>query len=153
MGWWNRLEPLPKVLLILVGTLILVCATPMIMFAALSVNHGVNGSGQANQARDLVAPGPPVARSTPSPVPATTITSQPVTVAPSAAPATTKTSTKPAQPKCDPNYAWACVPIASDVDCAGGSGNGPAYVNGPVKVVGTDIYDLDRDGNGIGCED
>jgi len=55
-------------------------------------------------------------------------------------------------PKCDPNYAWACVPIASDVDCAGGSGNGPAYVQGPVKVVGTDIYDLDRDGDGIGCD-
>lgn len=53
---------------------------------------------------------------------------------------------------CDPNYIWACVPIASDVDCAGGSGNGPAYVQGPVKVVGTDIYDLDADGDGIGCE-
>ena len=53
---------------------------------------------------------------------------------------------------CDPNYAGACVPIASDVDCAGGSGNGPAYVTGPVRVVGVDIYDLDRDGDGIGCE-
>ncbi|MEN0083617.1 MAG: G5 domain-containing protein [Leifsonia sp.] len=53
---------------------------------------------------------------------------------------------------CDPNYSGACVPIASDVDCAGGSGNGPAYVQGPVTVVGTDIYDLDRDGDGIGCE-
>jgi hypothetical protein len=53
---------------------------------------------------------------------------------------------------CDPNYAGACVPIASDVDCAGGSGNGPAYVAGPVTVIGNDIYDLDRDGNGYGCE-
>lgn len=42
--------------------------------------------------------------------------------------------------------------IASDIDCSGGSGNGPAYVTGPVKVVGRDIYDLDRDGNGWGCE-
>lgn len=25
---------------------------------------------------------------------------------------------------CDPNYSGACVPIASDVDCAGGTGNG-----------------------------
>lgn len=33
---------------------------------------------------------------------------------------------------CDPNYSGACVPIASDVDCEGGSGNGPAYVKGPV---------------------
>jgi hypothetical protein len=40
-----------------------------------------------------------------------------------------------------------------DVDCAGGSGNGPAYVDGPVKVIGNDIYDLDRDGDGWGCED
>ncbi len=63
----------------------------------------------------------------------------------------TKVEATPAG-QCDPNYSGACVPIASDVDCAGGSGNGPAYVEGPVKVVGTDIYDLDRDGNGIGCE-
>ena len=54
--------------------------------------------------------------------------------------------------QCDPNYSGACVPIASDVDCAGGSGNGPAYVQGPVQVVGTDIYGLDRNGDGIGCE-
>jgi len=56
------------------------------------------------------------------------------------------------QSSCDPNYTGACVPIASDVDCAGGSGNGPAYVQGPVRVVGSDIYGLDRDGDGIGCE-
>jgi Uncharacterized protein conserved in bacteria len=54
--------------------------------------------------------------------------------------------------QCDPNYSGACVPIASDVDCAGGGGNGPAYVQGPVRVIGTDIYDLDRDGDGIGCD-
>lgn len=57
-----------------------------------------------------------------------------------------------AKPTCDPNYSGACVPIASDVDCAGGSGNGPAYVQGPVKVIGDDIYDLDRDGDGWACE-
>jgi hypothetical protein len=44
------------------------------------------------------------------------------------------------------------VPVAADVDCAGGGGNGPAYVRGPVQVVGDDVYDLDRDGDGIGCE-
>ncbi|MGP4023706.1 G5 domain-containing protein [Actinomadura sp. 3N407] len=54
--------------------------------------------------------------------------------------------------QCDPNYSGACVPIASDVDCAGGSGNGPAYVQGPVRVVGSDIYDLDRDGDGTACD-
>lgn len=52
---------------------------------------------------------------------------------------------------CDPNYD-PCVPIATDVDCAGGRGNGPEYVQGPVKVVGKDIYGLDKDNNGIGCE-
>ncbi len=54
--------------------------------------------------------------------------------------------------RCDSNYAGGCVPIASDVDCGGGSGNGPAYVYGAVKVVGSDIYDLDADGDGYGCE-
>ena len=54
--------------------------------------------------------------------------------------------------QCDPNYSGACVPVTSDVDCAGGSGNGPAYVQGPVRVVGTDIYGLDADGDGIGCD-
>jgi hypothetical protein len=62
----------------------------------------------------------------------------------------TTTKRKPAN-KCDTNYSG-CVPIASDVDCAGGSGNGPAYVEGPVEVIGSDIYDLDRDGDGIACE-
>lgn len=54
--------------------------------------------------------------------------------------------------RCHPNYSGACVPIASDVDCAGGSGNGPAYVRGPVQVIGRDVYRLDRDKDGIGCE-
>ncbi|MGD1881552.1 MAG: hypothetical protein ACFB11_04390 [Paracoccaceae bacterium] len=53
---------------------------------------------------------------------------------------------------CDPNYASACVPVASDVDCSAGSGNGPAYVAGSVRVVGLDVYGLDRDNDGIGCE-
>lgn len=61
-------------------------------------------------------------------------------------------SPAPTKSSCDPNYAGVCVPITSDVDCAGGSGNGPAYVRGPVYVVGSDIYDLDRDGDGVGCE-
>ena len=53
--------------------------------------------------------------------------------------------------QCDPNYSE-CVPIASDVDCAGGNGNGPAYVKGPVTVIGKDVYKLDGDHDGIGCE-
>ena len=53
--------------------------------------------------------------------------------------------------ECHPSYD-PCVPIASDVDYAGGSGNGPVYVEGPIKVIGPDVYGLDRDGDGIGCE-
>jgi hypothetical protein len=76
----------------------------------------------------------------------TTVTRQPVTEV-------VAVGTKVDKPSgCDPNYSGACVPIASDVDCAGGSGNGPAYVQGPVRVVGTDIYKLDRDGDGIACD-
>lgn len=58
---------------------------------------------------------------------------------------------QPKEKSCDPNYSG-CVPVASDVDCAGGSGNGPAYVMGPVMVIGRDIYGLDRDKDGWGCE-
>jgi hypothetical protein len=65
-----------------------------------------------------------------------------------------KPKKKKAKPKssCDPNYSGACVPIASDVDCAGGSGNGPAYFSGVATVIGDDIYDLDRDNDGYACE-
>ena len=65
----------------------------------------------------------------------------------------TKNTSSPSS-NCDPNYSGACVPnvYPSDVDCAGGSGNGPYYVAGPVQIIGTDHYGLDRDGNGIGCE-
>lgn len=54
--------------------------------------------------------------------------------------------------ECHPSYEEQCVPMASDVDCAGGSGNGPAYVRGRVRVVGPDVYGLDRDGDGWACE-
>ncbi len=54
--------------------------------------------------------------------------------------------------ECDPNYSGACLdPYASDYDCEGGSGNGPAYT-GMVTVVGEDHYGLDADGDGSGCE-
>lgn len=58
---------------------------------------------------------------------------------------------------CDDNYTGACVPIASDpvasdVDCQGGKGNGPVYVAGPFSVAGTDIYGLDHDKDGLACE-
>jgi micrococcal nuclease len=46
-----------------------------------------------------------------------------------------------------------CLQPGPDVDCAGGSGNGPRYVEGPVSVSGSDPYGLDSDGDGMGCED
>jgi spore coat protein U-like protein len=53
---------------------------------------------------------------------------------------------------CDPSYEGACLnPTASDYDCEGGSGDGPEYT-GTVTVVGDDHFDLDRDGDGIGCQ-
>ena len=92
-------------------------------------------------------------------VPSTTITTlppppttvPPPPVAPPTAAPQTSPPVAPAPSSCDPNYTG-CVQVASDVDCAGGSGNGPAYVNGPVQIIGSDVYDLDSDGDGIGCE-
>lgn len=53
--------------------------------------------------------------------------------------------------RCDPNYSGACLDASSpDYDCEGGSGDGPDYT-GTVYVVGDDHFDLDRDGDGVGC--
>jgi PASTA domain len=55
---------------------------------------------------------------------------------------------------CDPSYPDVCLdPAAVDYDCAGGSGNGPKYMSGPIRVRTPDPFDLDRDGDGWGCED
>lgn len=127
-----------------------------LMIAALAVN----ARQQSSQAGSVA---PLVTSSSAAPTTTTTTT----TVTTTTAPATTEelippvslvvpplggTSAAPANDSCHPNYADACVPIADDVDCAGGSGNGPAYVRGPVRVVGEDVYDLDRDNNGVACD-
>ncbi len=67
--------------------------------------------------------------------------------APKPAPPSQETTTGD---NCTPGYD-PCLPPASDYDCAGGSGNGPKYT-GPVRVTGSDPYDLDSDGDGYGCE-
>lgn len=41
-----------------------------------------------------------------------------------------------------------CLPIVSDLDCADVRSMGAA----PIRVRGADEYELDRDGDGIGCE-
>lgn len=93
--------------------------------------------------------------------PATTSTTVKATVAPTTAAPTTApivrlvpTTVAPAAAGCHPSYAGACVPTGfSDVDCAGGSGNGPGYVSGKrFQVVGPDVYRLDSDGDGVACE-
>lgn len=60
----------------------------------------------------------------------------------------------PAQPSnCDPSYLDVCIPSGSaDYDCAGGSGNGPNYISGPIRVLPPDPHGLDSDGDGWGCE-
>jgi hypothetical protein len=59
---------------------------------------------------------------------------------------------EPPAEDCHPSYEGACLkPDSPDYDCDGGSGNGPDYT-GPVRVVGDDPYDLDADGDGIGCQ-
>ena len=57
-----------------------------------------------------------------------------------------------AKQRCHPSYKLKCLkPNASDYDCIGGSGNGP-YYTGLVKVVGPDVFRLDADHDGWGCE-
>lgn len=53
--------------------------------------------------------------------------------------------------QCHPSYSPCLDPAPYDYDCAGGSGDGPAYT-GTVEVQGYDEYGLDDDGDGIGCE-
>lgn len=95
------------------------------------------------------------ATTTPTTVKATVA---PITAAPTTAPTIARlvpTTAAPAGAGCHPSYAGACVPTGfSDVDCAGGSGNGPGYVSGKrFQVVGPDVYGLDgSDNDGIACE-
>ena len=57
-----------------------------------------------------------------------------------------------AKRKCHSSYKGKCLKVnAGDYDCAGGSGNGPNYT-GRVRVVGPDVFRLDADRDGIGCE-
>jgi hypothetical protein len=67
-----------------------------------------------------------------------------------------KAKPKPPPPPpsdCDPSYPDVCLRDGiGDYDCAGGSGNGPNYVSGPIRVIGSDPFGLDADGDGWGCE-
>lgn len=97
----------------------------------------------------------------PTTLPPTTI--PPITVLPSTVPPPTTMVATTAPPTtvepsdvagCHPSYADVCLPSdASDVDCPSGTGNGPVYApSSNFQVVGPDVFDLDRDGDGTGCE-
>ena len=60
----------------------------------------------------------------------------------------------PAGSDCHASYAGECLPVnASDVDCAGGDGNGPIYAQTKnIQIVGPDEYGLDADSDGLGCD-
>ena len=80
------------------------------------------------------------------------VVAAPTTRATVARPVST-TAAPAASAGCHASYSGACVPTGfSDVDCAGGSGNGPGYVSGKrFQVVGPDVYGLDNDGDGVAC--
>jgi micrococcal nuclease len=112
-------------------------------------------SGQAEAQSLLLGRWDPaiVATSATTPEPTPKPTPRPT---PRPAPRPTPRPTPKPAPKtsnCSPNYSGACLKEGiGDYDCAGGSGNGPNYVRGPVYVIGYDEFGLDRDGDGIGCE-
>ena len=66
---------------------------------------------------------------------------------------------RPREPSsgCEPSYPDVCLRSGiGDYDCANGTGDGPNYVPGPVKVDWTvpnpDPFGLGADQNGTGCE-
>lgn len=84
-------------------------------------------------------------------LPPTTTTTAPPPPPPPPAAAPPAVAAAPAPSSCNPNYT-PCIPMTTDdVDCLGGGGDGPVYT-GPVRITGTDVYGLDRDGDGSACE-
>jgi hypothetical protein len=118
-----------------------------------SNNSAVQGEHTTNVSPKLETPNPEQAKPAPAPSPESVLPSPPPPIkvsSPTPAPAPTPTPS-PSSSVCTPGYS-PCIAPGLDVDCAGGSGNGPRYVSGPIYVTGTDVYGLDRDNDGIGCE-
>ena len=77
----------------------------------------------------------------------------PPTPLPTEAPIPDQPPTPARSGNCHPSYVGVCLQMGiGDYDCAGGSGNGPNYVQGPFQVIGYDEFGLDRNGDGVGCE-
>jgi hypothetical protein len=128
----------------------------------LAVGSALAGDGQPEAPESQPRPqlSPAAATRVPtaaakSPVPSPTPAEPTATGSPASEPAAAAPPARPAG-DCDAyvdSDEW-CVDGAGDYDCAGGTGNGPNYVDGPVRVVdpGRDPFGLDRDGDGRACE-
>jgi hypothetical protein len=100
-------------------------------------------------------PSPTSASPTSVPPPAVPTVVPPKPAAPAPKPPAPRPTTPAAKPPpaCNPAYPDVCLKDGiGDYDCAGGTGDGPNYVTGPLKVRAPDPFDLDRNGDGIGCE-
>jgi len=145
----------------LVGLLVLVGVVASLA-SPTTTKQTTSTTAAAVAAPTSAAPLPPTTTMPPTTVPPTTArpttthppTHPPTTAAPATHPPATKpTTTKPPARNCDPAYPDACLHDGiGDYDCAGGSGNGPNYVQGPIQVLSPDPFGLDSDHDGIGCE-
>jgi hypothetical protein len=148
-------------------------ALAVLIVAALGLLRAAGGDTAdtiTTRGQSRPAPGPVVPAPTPSlapsPAPSAAPTPSPTTAAPTVLPPTAPATVAPtpaqgagelprraddAAAACHPSYD-PCVPVADDVDCSGGEGNGPAYTDETVEVTGDDVYGLDADHDGQGCE-
>ncbi len=136
---------------------------PVVGLLALIVAAACDGNGDTATEEAAptatLAPSPtssptvtPAPTPTPTPEPEPTPTPEPQPTPAPTSPPEPQPTTAP-QTNCDPSYPGVCIPVgAADYDCAGGSGNGPNYIAGPIRVLPPDPHGLDRDGNGWGCE-
>jgi hypothetical protein len=131
------------------------------VFAVVLAASGCGGGEQVAQpiantsAPTVTAPPSTTAALTTTKPRATTTTRRATTTTRKATPTARRATPTTAAPvrNCDPAYPDACLHDGiGDYDCAGGSGNGPNYVRGPIRVRPPDPFGLDRDGDGVGCE-
>ena len=128
---------------------LLLLPAALLLAVACGEEETTPGPAVTTEAKATVTTEPLAPTNTPVQVPTNTPAPQP-TNTPVPQPPPTNTPKPP--PDCHPSYEGACLdPSCSDYDCAGGSGNGPCYT-GTVRVVGPDVYGLDRDKDGWGCE-
>ncbi len=163
-GWWSRLDPLPKALLIVVGFVTGLCVLPVIMLGAIGAIAGPSASRttEANAARSPVvatttvstAPAvrPQTTTALPLTIPPPTITTTTTTTKPAAAP-TTKTTTKPPPPPPPPPQNLCGAPSNPwGYNFCGGS-----YITSPASGICAYFNCIDNFWNGKGyviqCKD